>query len=85
MPEDQRLCYCDSGEVETELYVLFKCHKYSDLRESWLRKLTKPENFVDLLPNEKLNIILNKPENVKHTAKYLVSIMDLRRLLNKKY
>ena len=85
VPEDQRLCYCDSGEVESEIYVLFKCHKYNTLREAWLRKLTKPENFNDLPPNEKLNLILNKSENVKHTAQYLVSVMDLRRLLNKKY
>ena len=85
LPENERLCYCDSGEIESELYVLFKCTKYNNLREAWFGKLSKPENFVDLPPQDKLKLILNKSENVKHTAQYLVAVMDLRRLLNKKY
>ena len=83
LPENERLCYCDSGEIESELYVLFKCTKYNNLREAWFGKLSKPENFVDLPPQDKLKLILNKSENMKHTAQYLVSVMDLRRLLNK--
>ena len=85
VPENERLCYCNSGEVESEFYVLFKCQKYNNLREAWLSKLTKPDNFSHLPPQEKLKLVLNKPENVRHTAKYLVSVMDLRRQLNKQY
>ena len=31
LPEDQRLCYCNSGEVESEYYVLFECPMYDHL------------------------------------------------------
>ena len=85
VPENERLCYCNSGEVESEFYVLFKCQKYNTLREAWLSKLTKPENFSHLPPQDKLKLALNIPENVRHTAQYLVSVMDLRRKLNKQY
>ena len=84
VPEDQRLCYCTGG-IESEYHVLFICQKYEHLRESWLSKLSKPDNFVHLPPKEKFEYILNKPENVRHTAQYLVALMDLRSLLNDKY
>ena len=85
VPENERLCYCNSGEIESEFYVLFKCQMYNNLREAWLSKLTKPENFSHLPPQDKLKLVLNKPENVRLTAQYLVSVMDLRRQLNKQY
>ena len=40
--ENQLLCYCDSGEMESELYMLLKCPKYNSLREAWLSKHAKP-------------------------------------------
>ena len=80
VPENERTCYCNSGQIESEFYVLFECQTYSNMRESWLNKLSKPDNFQTLPPEEKLKVVLNIPENVKQTAQYLVSIMDLRRL-----
>ena len=85
VPENERLCYCNSGEIESEYHILFKCQKYNNLREAWLSKLMKPDNFLHLSPQDKLKLVLNEPENVRHTAQYLVSLMDLRRLLNKQY
>ena len=85
VPENERLCYCNSGEIESEYYVLFKCQKYTNMREAWLSKIVKPDNFLHLPPQDKLKLVLNEPENVRHTAQYLVSLMDLRRLLNKQY
>ena len=85
IPENQRVCYCNSGEVESEYYVLFKCSMYNKQRRSWLNKLLLPADFLDLDETEKLKIVLNKAENVKHTAQYLVSVMDLRCQLNKVY
>ena len=41
VPEDQRLCYCNCGEPESEFHVLFICEKYSNLRQLWMHKLTK--------------------------------------------
>ena len=85
LPANQRICYCNSGEVESEYYVLFTCSIYNNLREAWLNKLCIPENFRQLPNHEQLSLVLNEPENVKHTAQYLVSLMDLRSLKNKVY
>ena len=85
LPENERVCYCNSGKIENEYYVLFECKMYNDLRRAWLNKLSIPENF-DILPkNEKLKLVLNDPNNVRHTAQYTISIMDQRSLLNKVY
>ena len=85
LPEEQRLCYCDSGEVESEIHLLFICHKYEQLRQAWLSKISCPDHFSQLTPLNKLKLVLNEPSNVKITAQYLISVMDLRRLLNNKY
>ena len=85
LPENQRVCYCNSGEVESEYYVLFICKMYNSLRKSWLEKIFIPDNFRYLSKSEKLKLVLNRPENVRQTAQYLISVMDLRSLLNKVY
>ena len=85
VPEAQRLCYCASGDIESEFHVLFICTKYENLRETWLSKLQKPDHFLTLSAQEKFKLTLNDPRNVRHTAQYLVNMMDLRRLLNDQY
>ena len=85
VPEAQRLCYCKSGDIETEFHVLFVCQMYENLRETWLTKLSKPDHFPQLTPQEKFKLVLNEPSNVRHTAQYLVNLMDLRRTLNDQY
>ena len=85
LPENERVCYCNSGQIESECYVLFSCRIYDDLRHEWLNKLCIPDNFEQLSKQEKLKIVLNKPENVKQTAQYLIKVMDLRSLVNKVY
>ena len=82
VPEDQRICYCDSGSVESEFHILFVCEKYSNLREAWMSRLSKPDQFYQLQPQEKFKLVLNEPNNVRHTAQFLIKLMDL---LNKKY
>ena len=47
------------------------------------KKLSFPENFYNLSKTEKLKLVLKYPNNVCHTAQYLVNIMDRRSLLNK--
>ena len=39
LPENQRLCYCDSGEIESEYHAIFICVKYTNLRDAWLKKI----------------------------------------------
>ena len=85
VPENERVCYCDSGKIESEVYVLFTCPIYNDLRHEWLSKLCIPDNFLQLSEQEKLKIVLNYPENVKQTAQYLIKLIDLRSLVNKAY
>ena len=85
IPEKERVCYCTSGEVENEVHFLFYCSKYSDLRTAWLNKLNLPDDFQTLGNYEKMSVVLNRSENVKPTAQYLVAAMDLRRLANKSY
>ena len=85
LPEEHRHCYCNSGEVESECHVLYTCDKYISLRQVWLSKIVKPDNFLTLPENEKLCITFNEPSNVRHTAQYLIDLMDLRRLLNTQY
>ena len=62
LPEAQRLCYCNSGEVESESHVLFICQKYDRLREAWLYKLQKPDNYHQLCTQEKFKLVLNEPK-----------------------
>ena len=85
IPEKERVCYCGSLDVESESHVLFKCVKYHHLRETWYKKMFIPNDFLSLPLNKKFDFILNKPENVKQTAKFLVNVMDQRSLLNNVY
>ena len=85
IPEEQRVCFCNSTDVESELHFMFICSKYNSLREAWLQKLDLPADFENLTQIEKMNIVINEPENVKPTAKYLVAALDLRSTVNKDY
>ena len=85
LPEEQRLCYCNNNEVESEYHVIYKCAKYDNLRQIWLTKLEKPESFLTLPDKEKLCITFNNPNNIKCTAQFLIDVMDLRRMLNNQY
>ena len=83
LPEHEQVCYCNSGEVESEFYVLFQCKMYNDL--TWLENLSIPENFNSLPKYEKLKLVLTEATNVRLTAQFIVSAMDRRSLLNKVY
>ena len=85
IPESERLCYCKSGDIESEYHALFSCCVYNDLRQGWLNKICIPDNFLVLPGEEKLSLVLNHPENVKPTAQFLIQLMDLRHLKNKDY
>ena len=85
VPENQRYCYCNTGEPESEYHVLFICGKYDNLRQVWLSKLNKPPDFSTLPHHDKFKVVLNDPKNVKYTAQFLIDMLDLRRLLNNLY
>ena len=85
VPENERFCYCQSEEIESEYHVLFICEKYANLRQIWLNKLNKPENFSILSAENKFKIVLNEASNVKYSAQFLIDMMDLMRLPNDLY
>ena len=85
VPEEQRVCYCHSGEIENEIHALFYCSVYYELREAWFNKMLIPNNFDELQPAEKLSFVLNNAVNVRHTAQFLIAMLDVRSLQNKMY
>ena len=64
--------------IESEIYFMLHCPAYQTHRETWLRQLSAPINFSDLSDQEKLKIALNNPENVKITANFLISALNVR-------
>ena len=78
--EQHRLCLVcqDRVSVEDEFHFIFKCVKYTELRKSWFSKIITPENFNELVPKEKLKIVLNEAVNVKLTAQFIVDAYNLR-------
>ena len=45
---------------------------------SWLSKIKTPENFCNLVIAEKFKVVLNWPENVRLTAKFLIDVFNKR-------
>ena len=80
LPEDQRICLaCNTdSDVENENHFMFKCSAYKDERDSWLSKMTLPENFVDQPDADKFKVVLNNPANVKQTANFIITAFHLR-------
>ena len=81
IPFDRRFCMtCPNHnyEIECEQHYLFSCTAYSNLRQSWLSSLEKPDNFDNLDSGEKLNIVLNIGANIKMTANFILSAFDIR-------
>ena len=85
LPLDQRLCYCESGAIESEEHLLFQCNKYDSHRHQWFKKLNVPSNFIGMPIEEKFKLVLNVPENVRPTAQFVIDVMDIRSLINKDY
>ena len=54
--------------IENEEHFIFYCKQYSFLRQKWLLKLQKPDNFSILETCEKFKIISNQAANIKITA-----------------
>ena len=86
LEEHLRLCPAclDRVSVENEIHVLFFCRIYEELRQAWLQKLVKPENFMQLEACEKLKIVLNEANNVKATGQFIIDLYDVRsKIVNK--
>ena len=53
------------------------CPAYRLLRQTWLARLEKPDNFSQLGDTEKLNIAIYNIKNVKPTAQFIVAAFNL--------
>ena len=85
--ENFRVCQigCEEDSVENEYHWIFKCTVYNNIRFAWLSELKTPNNFLNLGAAEKLNVVLNWPDNVKCTAQYLIDICNVRsKIIHKK-
>ena len=79
-----QVCENPGANIENENHFLFQCPEYQTERENWLNKMVIPTNFIDLSEDEKLQLVLNNPENVKLTAQFVISSFDIRsKVLNK--
>ena len=81
VPYERRFCVtCPNinQEIECEVHYLFSCSAYHDLRQPWMLKLQKPDNFEILSLKDKLKVVLNDPMNVKHTAKFILDAFSAR-------
>ena len=81
VPYERRYCIaCPNHnlEIECEIHYLFSCTAYSDLRQSWLSSLEKPDNFDSLDSGQKLDIVLNLTSNIKLTANFILGAFDIR-------
>ena len=81
IPYDRRYCIaCPNHnlEIECETHYLFSCTAYSDLRQTWLTSLEKPDNFDSLEIGQKLDIVLNMTYNIKLTANFILRAFDIR-------
>ena len=67
--------------VETEYHFLFGCPSYNDLRREWFPRMTLPENFSFLADYRKLDLVLNKAENVKYCAQFILNALKVRQSL----
>ena len=66
------------GQVESEVHFIFHCNRYVNIRQYWLDKLTLPVDYNLLNVYQKLDIVLNHPDNVKPTAQFLIHAYDVR-------
>ena len=73
-----------SPQIETESHFLFSCIQHINLRVKWFSIISKPEHFEILNEATKLDIVLNRAENCKPTAQYIVDAYGVRsKLINK--
>ena len=62
-------CPKENQEVECETHYLFSCSAYDNLRQPWLNKLEKTENFEGLSLEDKLKTCTKQPSKCKAYSK----------------
>ena len=81
VPEDQRICLVCKYNLPTLDPLLDTIEseiQYSTERDKWYSKMTLPANFDQMAIEHKLITVLNDPNNVKLTAKFVAIAYDIR-------
>ena len=74
----ERTCVqCDVGAIEDETHFLLHCPRHTLLRAELYSEI-KNLNFYDLSDIEKLKFLLNNPDIVKPTAKFISKAFNNR-------
>ena len=94
LPEAERVCLVCPSEInspdisakslpsiESEFHFLFECEAYAFERAKWYLSMSLPIDFTDFTVEEKLKVVLNKPENLKHTSQFIIRSLEKRNLI----
>ena len=67
-----------TGRRANDVHDIFNCNRYSDIRLILLNRLSLPVDYNFLNVYQKLDLVLNHPENVKATAQFFLNAYDAR-------
>ena len=62
-----------AGPIESEEHFLFHCFAFNKDRAQWFRKLNLPPSLNTLDLDNKLDLVLNNPQNVKSTSTFILT------------
>ena len=69
---------CDNECIEYECHILFHCPAYENERKAWLEKLDLNNQIIN--NNNKSEICETIFDNFRQTAKYLITVMEIRNI-----
>ena len=81
-PREKRICkFCKNDEIEDELYLLFKCSLYADLREIFFQKIARILDFNPDDQSNALNMMLTSTNRISkiHIANYIHKCLSRRK------
>ena len=79
IPPEERTCLiCNNGEVEDETHFLLTCSKFEQHRQILFNKITDINSFLAYNASEKIKFLVNDPNMVKPTAKFIVDAFEYR-------
>ena len=82
IPPEERFCLiCNNGEVEDETHFLLVCNKFEQQRQTLYSNIPDINRFLAYDINERVKFLVNDPNIVKQTAKFLVDAFEYRSTL----
>ena len=80
-PREKRICKFCKNEIEDELYLLFKCSLYADLREIFFQKIARILDFNPDDQSNALNMMFTSTNRISkiHIANYIHKCLSRRK------